>query len=262
MGSHVSSEQQRTFRTSRLILSVRELVVLVVCIFGLLTAWLVYGGAGTEPAAHGTNVAAGSPQNSTLQVPRSRPTGDAGKGGSSPAPLKTPATPLAAGGAAATNPGVASLPVAGPAASAPQRIVYPKAGMDVVVHPLQPDSGDASGHEIEPPETKDGYWLVPFGTPGTGSTNTTYVIGHSWVGEDAPFNHLSSAAAPGDEFTVATATGVLTYTVESVTTYTKSALKDSPIWSVVPNRVVLISCYAEDPWGTNVTIVASPAPAH
>ncbi|WP_432394235.1 hypothetical protein ACRQ5B_12310 [Pseudarthrobacter sp. L19] len=49
-----------------------------------------------------------------------------------------------------------------------------------------------------PPETKDGYWLTPFGTPGTGSMNTTYIIGHSWVDQDAPFNHLSTAAAPGE----------------------------------------------------------------
>ena len=105
----------------------------------------------------------------------------------------------------------------------------------------------------------DGYWLTPFGTPGDGSANTTYVIGHSWEGLDAPFNHLSSAAAPGDMLTVATETGVLRYAVESVTTYTKSTLKDSPVWDAVPNRLVLISCYTEDPWGKNVVVVATPA---
>lgn len=106
----------------------------------------------------------------------------------------------------------------------------------------------------------DGYWLSPFGTPGAGSTNTTYVIGHSWEGLDAPFNHLSSAAAPGDEFKVVTGTGTITYKVESVTTYTKSTLKDSPIWTAVPNRLVLISCYTQDLWGKNVAVVASPVP--
>jgi hypothetical protein len=49
------------------------------------------------------------------------------------------------------------------------------------------------------------------------------------------------------------------YRVDSVTTYTKATLKDSPIWTVAPNRLVLISCYTEDPWGKNVAVVASPA---
>jgi hypothetical protein len=150
--------------------------------------------------------------------------------------------------------------VAYPAASPPQRVTYPAAGMDVVVNPLAPDSADADNHSIEPPETMDGYWLTPFGTPGAGSTNTTYVIGHSWIGLDAPFNHLSSAAAAGDELTVTTATGTMTYRVESVTTYTKATLKDSPVWAVAPNRLVVISCYTEDPWGRNVAVVASPVP--
>ncbi|HEX9230257.1 MAG TPA: class F sortase, partial [Arthrobacter sp.] len=147
----------------------------------------------------------------------------------------------------------------GPAASIPQRITYPAAGMDVTVHPLDPTAGDSAGRSIVPPETMDGYWLTPFGKPGAGSTNTTYVIGHSWDGLDAPFNHLSSDAAPGDEFTVATKAGVLRYAVESVTTYTKSTLKDSPVWDAVPNRLVLISCYTKDPWGKNVVVVATPA---
>jgi sortase (surface protein transpeptidase) len=127
--------------------------------------------------------------------------------------------------------------------------------MDVAVHPLQPAAGTLN---IEPPATMDGYWLTPFGQPGVGSDNTTYVIGHSWLDRDAPFNHLSSAAAVGGQFTVTTATGVLSYRVESVSTHSKPALKDSAIWDVVPNRLVLISCYSADPWGSNVTVVASP----
>jgi hypothetical protein len=165
------------------------------------------------------------------------------------------------------------VPAAGTAASAkaappkpvvvtagpPQRIIYPAAGMDVVVHPLKPDGDDTASRSIVPPETMDGYWLTPFGRPGTGSVNTTYVIGHSWEGQDAPFNHLSSSAAPGDVFTVVTPKAKLLYRVDSVTTYTKSSLKDSSIWDVVPNRLVLISCYTEDLWGKNVALVASPA---
>ena len=43
-----------------------------------------------------------------------------------------------------------------------------------------------------------------------------------------------------------------------MTTYVKAGLKDSPIWQGAPNRLVLISCYTGDFWGTNVVVVASP----
>ncbi len=146
-----------------------------------------------------------------------------------------------------------------PAASAPVRIRYTAAAFDVPVHALELDSSARSSQTIVPPATKDGYWLTPFGTPGNGSVNTTYVIGHSWEGADAPFNHLSSAATVGDLFEVDTSAGTIPYRVDSVTTYLKSGLKDSPNWDIVPNRLVLISCYTEDPWGKNVVVTASPA---
>lgn len=146
-----------------------------------------------------------------------------------------------------------------PPAAAPVRIRYPSAGFEVPVHPLHPDGAAQESQTIVPPETKDGYWLTPFGMPGHDSANTTYVIGHSWDGAEAPFNHLSSGAAAGDRFNVDTAAGTLSYQVESVTTYVKSSLKDSPIWDIVPNRLVLISCFTEDPWGKNVVVTASPA---
>jgi LPXTG-site transpeptidase (sortase) family protein len=149
---------------------------------------------------------------------------------------------------------------AGPAAAPPQRLLYPAADIDVVIQPLEPSGADQATQTIVPPPTTDGYWLTPYGMPGAGSGNTTYVAGHSWVDRDAPFNHLSAKAAVGDQLTVATATGELAYRVDSVTTYSKSGLKDSPIWQVVPNRLILISCYTDDPWGTNVVVVASPDP--
>ncbi|MEV7132992.1 class F sortase [Arthrobacter sp. NPDC093128] len=259
MVSHRRNRRMRAARIRGLLLSYRDVLVLAVCAAGLLAAWLVYGVTGTGD--HGAP-AAGEPTAIVLsgQLPDPLDRAEAPATGTpapvaAPAPTAPPAVTLADGGAAAAQPAVSY-----PAASAPQRITYPAAGMDVVVHPLEPDSLDAESHSIVPPETMDGYWLTPFGTPGAGSTNTTYVIGHSWEGLDAPFNHLSSAAAAGDELTVTTTAGTMTYTVESVTTYTKATLKDSPIWTVAPNRLVLISCYTEDPWGKNVAVVASPVP--
>jgi hypothetical protein len=163
---------------------------------------------------------------------------------------------------AAQAPGGTEVQAAGPElppAAQPVRVRYPSAAVDVAIHPLDLDGEARSSRTIEPPATKDGYWLTPFGVPGSGSGNTTYIIGHSWEGADAPFNHLSSAAAVGDRLEVETAAGTISYQVDSITTYLKAGLKDSPVWDMVPNRLVLISCYTEDPWGKNVVVTAYPA---
>jgi hypothetical protein len=176
-----------------------------------------------------------------------------------PAPMAVTGTPDPGTTTAPAAPAPTSPAVVLPAAAAPQQIRYPSAGFDVVVHPLDLDGDARASQTIVPPETKDGYWLTPFGTPGDGSANTTYVIGHSWDGAEAPFNNLSSAARKGDRFEVVTGTGTIAYQVDDVTTYLKSGLKDSPIWDIVPNRLILISCYTQDPWGKNVVVTASPA---
>ncbi|AOT03580.1 class F sortase [Arthrobacter sp. U41] len=185
----------------------------------------------------------------------------------SPAPA-APADSAEAPGAAGTGAATASpVPAAEqppalppfPPAAAPLRVVYPAAGFDVAVHPLQPSPAEIESQTIVPPVSLDGYWVTNFGAPGAGSANTTYIMGHSWEGRDAPFNRLSSGTAPGDIFEVTTAAGKISYRVDSISTENKASLKDHPIWQVVPNRLVLISCYTEDLFGKNVLLVASPA---
>ncbi|HSN36718.1 MAG TPA: sortase [Arthrobacter sp.] len=252
MGSHRQIRRSRITAIRGLKLSRRDLIILAACLLGIITAWLFYAASGP---AHG-KPAYGQEEAAATQLLA---------GASGPQPTAFPAADQPGGGAGLVPLGdpvptrVAEPAPQGPAASVPQRITYPAAAMDVVVHPLEPENSATEIRSIVPPETMDGYWLTPFGTPGVGSENTTYIIGHSWEGLDAPFNHLSSAAAPGDTLTVATETGALGYVVESVTTYTKATLKDSPVWDAVPNRLVLISCYTEDPWGKNVVVVATPA---
>jgi Sortase domain len=185
--------------------------------------------------------------------------------GGATAVASAPLPPQAATGTAPVSPGPAIPPevppaMAGPPVAPPQRLVYPAADIDVPVYPLDPSSSDVASQTIIPPATMDGYWLTPYGMPGSGSTNTTYVVGHSWQDLEAPFNRLSSKAAAGDRLTVVTSSGELEYRVDSVTTYVKSGLKDSPIWEVAPNRLVLISCYTDDLWGTNVVVSATPVP--
>jgi hypothetical protein len=235
-----------------------ELAVLAVCLVGLLGSWLLYSGTATHPPARQVHAVPAA-------AAEAAPAGEAAPAAESPEPsAPTPAgsaSPAARPTAAAGKTGKAAAIAGVPArpGSAPQRIIYPAIGMDVAVQPLKPSSSDVESQSIVPPETLDGYWLTPYGMPGSGSRNTTYVVGHSWEGLDAPFNRLSTRARRGDVFTVYTAAGQLNYRVDSVTTYTKSTLKDSPIWNVVPNRLVLISCYTEDLWGRNVALVASPA---
>lgn len=147
-----------------------------------------------------------------------------------------------------------------PAAAAPTAVSIGAADLNVRVLPLTPSADEWASESLVPPLTLDAYWLTSYGIPGAGSTNTTYIVGHSWDGRDAPFNRLSDESLVGKAVTVRTAKGTLKYVVDSVTTHDKNTLKDSHIWNVVPNRVVLISCYTEDPWGKNVVVTASPAP--
>jgi hypothetical protein len=211
-----------------------------------LVAFLVLAFLSGQGTPVRSDLAASPPEVPALVVPVSP----------SPGP---PAAATAAPGKDAAGTAVQTGPAL-PLAAAPIRIVYPSAGFDVVVHPLDPSPAEIESQTIVPPVSLDGYWVTNFGVPGAGSTNTTYIMGHSWEGRDAPFNRLSSAAAPGDIFEVTTAAGMIRYRVDSISTEDKSSLKDNPIWQVVPNRLVLISCYTEDLFGKNVVLVASPAP--
>ncbi|WP_253908094.1 sortase [Arthrobacter sp. H20] len=156
-------------------------------------------------------------------------------------------------------PRAAPSAVAEPAASPPGWLTVEAAGIDQSILPLTPSTEETATQSIVPPLTLEAYWLTSFGTPGRASEDTTYITGHSWEDRDAPFNRLSTDAEVGDEIVLTTETGVLDYVIDSVTTHDKNTLKDSEIWDIVPNRLVLISCYTEDIWGKNVVITATPS---
>lgn len=145
------------------------------------------------------------------------------------------------------------------AAAGPQWLTIGSAGIDMSVLPLTPTQSDLASQSIVPPFTLDAYWLTSYGKPGAGSENTTYIAGHSWEDRDAPFNRLSTHAKIGDAISLSTANGTLDYVIDSVTTHDKDTLKNSDIWDIVPNRLVLISCYTADPYGKNVIVTAMPA---
>jgi LPXTG-site transpeptidase (sortase) family protein len=146
-----------------------------------------------------------------------------------------------------------------PAAAIPLRLLYPGADADIALLALTPSSQDLARGEVEPPKTKEGYWLTSYGKPGTGSTDTTYIVGHRWLAEEAPFNRIGTNAQPGDGLTLSTQTGALDYIVTAVETYDKETLNTAAVWNRVPGRVVLITCDLDDPWGKNTVITADPA---
>ena len=157
------------------------------------------------------------------------------------------------------NPVPTTAPATEPAASPPGWLTVEAAGIDQSILPLTPSEEEFASQSIVPPLTEDAYWLTSFGTPGKASEDTTYITGHSWEGRDAPFNRLSTDVEVGDSIVLTTETGVLNYVIDSITTLDKNTLKDSEIWDIMPNRLVVISCYTEDIWGKNVVITASPA---
>jgi hypothetical protein len=228
----------RRRRTYLLLLSVAAALVLAMLV---LVPQLQSGSSAAENSSAGDK-AAGRTEGPTAPA--------------SPAGPSTPAAPAPGGAPAAPDPAAA-----GPAAAAPTRITVDAAGIDVAVLPLTPTGADVESQSIVPPFTDDGYWLTSYGAPGKGSENTTYITGHSWEGREAPFDRFSTDTEVGDRITVATKTGTLDYTVDSITTHDKDTLKTSDIWNIAPNRLVIISCYTEDPWGKNVVVTASPAPA-
>jgi hypothetical protein len=146
-----------------------------------------------------------------------------------------------------------------PQAAAPVGLRIDAVGFDSDVLPYTPSEDQYAEASVVPPQTYNGYWFTPYGMPGAGSENTTYIAGHSWDRIELPFNRLSTPDLVGQELEVETVDGTLDYVVDSVTTYDKEGLKDSEIWAIVPNRIVLISCYTRDAVEKNVVVTASPA---
>ncbi len=177
-----------------------------------------------------------------------------------PAPTSAPVPTSAPAPASAPEPGAAAADASRPEAAPPVRLRVDDARFDVPVLPLTPSEQERAAGLLVPPDTLDGYWLTPYGMPGQGSQNTTYITGHSWEDREAPFNRLSDPGLVGSEIVLETGTGTLEYVVDSVVTHDKDTLKDSDIWQIVPDRLVVVSCYTEDLWGKNVVLTASPVP--
>lgn len=127
------------------------------------------------------------------------------------------------------------------------RLEVPSVGLDVPVFAYTPRGG-----VIDPPSMVDGYWVQPYGEPGTEPDNTVYIAGHSWTKGAAAFNALmpgdhGAGVSAGDVVTVQTAGGSVDYTVSRTERYDKDALPGATdVWTVMPGRLVLITCFVED----------------
>lgn len=165
--------------------------------------------------------------------------------------IKAPATPKAT--AAQTHEAAVD--------DVPVHMSAPAADMEVDIQPM-----DGSTFELDPPPNGFGHWLSNYGKAGSGASNTVYVIGHSCYGVGCtatafPFNHLSEPGyIAGDRITLTTAKGsTIHYRVTNMCRYDKHSTpaQKCGTWDKVPGRLVLISCYTEDPLGTNVVVFAT-----
>lgn len=160
----------------------------------------------------------------------------------------------------ATMPGVAAAPTAAPPAAAPPtHVAFPAVGISVATHPM-----DGTPYVLDPPHNGYSYWLNNYGMAGVGAADTVYIIGHSCYGagctdEAFPFNRLSDAVAAGQIITVSTANGTVAYQVTDRFTIFKDSTpaEKRGTWDKVPGRLVLISCYTENPLGENVIVFAT-----
>ena len=136
----------------------------------------------------------------------------------------------------------ASEPVDG---SVPLTVEVAAVGLSAEVLPITP-----SGGELDPPTYGEAYWIEPYGAPGQEPGNTVYLAGHSATRGGAIFDPLfdrssqTSRVAAGDEVVVTTGEGSWTYVVERTERYRKDRLATTDeVWSIVPGRLVLITCF-------------------
>ena len=139
-----------------------------------------------------------------------------------------------------------------PSAAAPVQLAIPAANIDVVVHPM------GCVEHINPPEYDAAYWCTNYGKPGGGSTDTTYLVGHSNGMQEWQFNRLSSQVRVGDRIELTTLNGQLNYQVDDVFVHPKPTLKSHDLWSTRPGHLYIISSHMGDLRGENIVISAAP----
>lgn len=162
-------------------------------------------------------------------------------------PAPTPASTVTPSPSSTPEPTVVAV-------AAPVQLQVPSVGIDVGVLPIAPPTGG----DLDPPTMRDAYWIDAFGQPGTETDNTVYIAGHSWDSGPAAFNSLFDTGAqdakvhPGDEIVLTTGQGRLTYVVSGSARYPKDSLAEvDEVWRIVPDRLVLITCFQRNDGGAS-----------
>jgi hypothetical protein len=140
------------------------------------------------------------------------------------------------------NGGVIPDPVAGQ----PLHLSIAGVGLDVDVLPMSVPED----RELDPPGPYRAYWISDYGVAGPGSSNTTYIAGHTYRDGSAVFNPLldvpesAGAVHAGDKIEVTTPAGPVNYTITSTELYDKvSVQQQAELWKQVPGRLVLVTCF-------------------
>ena len=148
--------------------------------------------------------------------------------------------------------------------AAPVRVQVPAVDLDAEVVPIA-----ATGDELDPPRLDRAYWIETYGSPGPDATNTVYLAGHSIDRGAAVFDPLfdqeqqTALVKSGDEVTITTDAGAVTYVVDETQRYPKSELaNEAEVWRIVPGRLVLITCFQRNGGGQstdNLVVYATRA---
>ncbi|MHB1930099.1 MAG: class F sortase [Acidimicrobiales bacterium] len=180
--------------------------------------------------------------------------------GTVPAALSTPAT-------SAGPPHVNLAPAARAAAGVPFGLRFPALAVSAHVVPVSVGAGGALGVPADPHVLG---WWEQGAAPGE-AAGTVVVDGHvdTWNEGAGALFHLASAL-PGQQVTLVTTAGPITYTVVGRRTYPKQALPRSLFARSGAPRLVLITCGGPFDWTTrhyldNVVAYAVPddaAPAY
>jgi sortase (surface protein transpeptidase) len=169
--------------------------------------------------------------------------------------------PATTAASASPEPSVTPVPSG---VAAPLRVQVPAVGLDAAVVPITPTGG-----ELDPPRLDRAYWIESYGSPGPDADNTVYLAGHSVDRGAAVFDPLFDQEAQtalvksGDEVTITTDAGAVTYVVDETQRYPKSQLaSEAEVWRIVPGRLVLITCFQRSDGGRstdNLVVYATRA---
>lgn len=104
-------------------------------------------------------------------------------------------------------------------------------------------SPDPATNELVPPETTLVYRWAERGRPGTDTSDTVYLLGHTVRAGGGVFDPLQRVEI-GQSIIVDTKQGKINYRVEATRMYPKNEIQQADeVYDSVPGRLILVGCY-------------------